>query len=146
MGFSRQEYWSGLHAILQGIFLIQGLNLCLQHRQADSLPSEPPGKPLVYPSLPAIHNTHNLLCFSALGSSLTSLRGDSYSSSKAQPQAPLLCRVVVLYLSFPVSLFISSPDCQALEASDPILVISATPKPIPLTKWAHRKCLTDEDG
>ena len=26
MGFSRQEYWSGL---LQGIFLTQGLNLCL---------------------------------------------------------------------------------------------------------------------
>ena len=26
MGFSRQEYWSGLHALLQGIFLSQGLN------------------------------------------------------------------------------------------------------------------------
>ena len=23
MGFSRQEYWSGWHALLQGIFLIQ---------------------------------------------------------------------------------------------------------------------------
>ena len=29
MGFSRQEYCSGLHALLQGIFLTQGLNLCL---------------------------------------------------------------------------------------------------------------------
>ena len=27
MGFSRQEYWSGLHSLLQGIFLTQGLNL-----------------------------------------------------------------------------------------------------------------------
>ena len=26
MGFSRQEYWSGCHALLQGIFLTQGSN------------------------------------------------------------------------------------------------------------------------
>ena len=26
MGFSRQEYWNGLHALLQGIFSTQGLN------------------------------------------------------------------------------------------------------------------------
>ena len=31
MGFSSQEYWSGLHALLQGIFPTQGLNLCLLH-------------------------------------------------------------------------------------------------------------------
>ena len=30
MGFSRQEYW-GCHALLQGIFLTQGLNMCLLH-------------------------------------------------------------------------------------------------------------------
>ena len=29
MGFSRQEYWSGLHFLLQGIFPTQGSNLCL---------------------------------------------------------------------------------------------------------------------
>ena len=29
MGFSRQEYWSGCHFLLQEIFLTQGLNLCL---------------------------------------------------------------------------------------------------------------------
>ena len=29
MGFSRQEYWSGLHALLQS-FLTQGLNQCLR--------------------------------------------------------------------------------------------------------------------
>ena len=28
-GFSRQEYWSGLPALLQGIFPTQGLNVCL---------------------------------------------------------------------------------------------------------------------
>ena len=50
VGFSRQEYWSGLpaQALLQGIFPSQGLNshlLCLLHQQADSLPLVPPGKP-----------------------------------------------------------------------------------------------------
>ena len=36
----------GCHALLQGIFLTQELNLSLLHLlQADSLPTEPPGKP-----------------------------------------------------------------------------------------------------
>ena len=37
----------GCHALLQGIFLTQGLNpglLCLQHWQTCSLPLAPPGK------------------------------------------------------------------------------------------------------
>ena len=29
MEFSRQEYWSGSHSLLQGISLTQGSNLCL---------------------------------------------------------------------------------------------------------------------
>ena len=39
----------GCHAFLQGIFLIQGLNLChliLLHWQAGSLKLAPPGKPI----------------------------------------------------------------------------------------------------
>ena len=50
MGFSRQEYWSGCHALLQEIFLDQGSNprlLCLLHWQVGSLPLAPPGKPFV---------------------------------------------------------------------------------------------------
>ena len=35
------------HFLLQGIFLTQGANPGLLHVQADSLPSEPPGKPTV---------------------------------------------------------------------------------------------------
>ena len=31
MGFSRQEYWSGLHSLLQGIFMTQGFNPGLLH-------------------------------------------------------------------------------------------------------------------
>ena len=37
MGFPRQEYWSGLHFLLQGIFPTQGLNMRLLHWQVDSL-------------------------------------------------------------------------------------------------------------
>ena len=47
MGFSRQEYWSGLPFPCPGIFLTQGLNPALQ---ADSLLSEAPGKFLVIDS------------------------------------------------------------------------------------------------
>jgi len=36
----------GCHFLLQRIFLTQGSNLHLPHWQVDSLPSEPPGKPL----------------------------------------------------------------------------------------------------
>ena len=44
MGFSRQEYWSGCHALLQVIFLTQGSNLHLLHLlhwQVGSLPLVP---------------------------------------------------------------------------------------------------------
>ena len=48
MGFSRQEYWSGLPCPPSGLFLTQGLNprlLSLLHWQAGSLPLAPLGKP-----------------------------------------------------------------------------------------------------
>ena len=46
IGFSRQEYWRGCHFLLHGIFLNQGSNPGFPALQADSLPSEPPGKPI----------------------------------------------------------------------------------------------------
>ena len=48
MEFSRQEYWSGCHFLLQGIFLpTEGLNLHLLHLpQVDSLLLSQLGKPL----------------------------------------------------------------------------------------------------
>ena len=45
-GFPRQEYWSGLLFLLQGIFPTQGLNPCLLHWQVDSLPPSHQGSPL----------------------------------------------------------------------------------------------------
>ena len=47
MRFSRKEYWSGLPRPPPGIFPTQGLNPCLPASpalQADSLPTETPGK------------------------------------------------------------------------------------------------------
>ena len=66
MEFSRQEYWSGLHALLRGIFPSQGLNprlLCLLHWQAGPLPLVPPGK-AHFPGVAAfsqIRQLHNFL-------------------------------------------------------------------------------------
>ena len=44
MGFSRQEYWSGLPCPSPGIFPTQGSNLWLLHWQTGSLPLVPPRK------------------------------------------------------------------------------------------------------
>ena len=44
MGFSRQEYWSGVPFPFPGDLPDQGLNLGLLHCRQMLLPSEPPGK------------------------------------------------------------------------------------------------------
>ena len=44
--FSRQEYWSGLPFPSAGDLPDPGIQLMSPALQADSLPSEPPGKPL----------------------------------------------------------------------------------------------------
>ena len=45
MGFSRQEYWSGLPFPSPGDLADPGIKLRSPTLQADSLPAEPPGKP-----------------------------------------------------------------------------------------------------
>ena len=45
VGFPKQEYWSGLPCPLPGDLPNQGIELRPPALQADSLPSEPPGKP-----------------------------------------------------------------------------------------------------
>ena len=45
MGFSRQEYWSGLLCLPPGDLPNPGIEPRSPALQADSLPSEPPGKP-----------------------------------------------------------------------------------------------------
>ena len=46
-GFSRQEYWSGLPLPPPGDLPDPGMELGSPTQQADSSPSEPPGKPTV---------------------------------------------------------------------------------------------------
>ena len=46
LGFSRQEYWSGLPCPPPGDLPDPGTKPGSPALQADSLPSEPPGKPL----------------------------------------------------------------------------------------------------
>ena len=46
MGFSRQEYWSGLPFPSPGDLPDPGIELWSPALQADSLPTETPGKPL----------------------------------------------------------------------------------------------------
>ena len=48
MGFSRQEYWSGLPSSAAGDLPDPGIKYGFPELQADSLPSEPPGKPVIY--------------------------------------------------------------------------------------------------
>ena len=67
MGFSRQEYWSGLLFPLQGIFLTQGSNLCLLHLlhwQVNSFTSEPPilYKNFQFSSFSSVAQSYPTLC------------------------------------------------------------------------------------
>ena len=48
MGFSRQEYWSGLPFPSPGYLPDQGIKPRFPVLKADSLPSEPPGKPMAH--------------------------------------------------------------------------------------------------
>ena len=97
MGLSRQEYWSGCHLLLPGLFLTQGLNLasCV----SDSLPTDPPGKTrlsrvrfFVTPSTAALHAS---LSFSVSQSLLKLM-----SIQSAMPSNHLiLCCPLLLLLS-----------------------------------------------
>ena len=57
MGFSRQEYWSGLPFPSPGDLPDPGITPGSSELQADSLPSEPPEKPDLCLLAPPIHKT-----------------------------------------------------------------------------------------
>ena len=60
MGFSRQEYWSGLPFLSPGDLPNLGIGPRSPSLQADSLPSEPPGKPQL--GHEKLENHEMLLC------------------------------------------------------------------------------------
>ena len=65
MGFSRQEYRSGCHALLQGILPTQESNpglLWLLHWQAGCLPLVPPGKPIYWHQIRSVAESCSTLC------------------------------------------------------------------------------------
>ena len=59
MGFSRQEYWSGLPFPSAGDLPNPGTEPRSPALQADSLPSEPPGKSKEYSQLTDFTHTHS---------------------------------------------------------------------------------------
>ena len=68
-GFSRQEYCSGSHALLQGIFPTQGSNphlLCLLCWQVGSLPLAPPGKASWTNTQPENNNNNEIVPFATV--------------------------------------------------------------------------------
>ena len=51
-GFPSKNTGVGCHSLLNGIFLTKGLNVhCLLYLQADSLPSQLPGKSFIIPNM-----------------------------------------------------------------------------------------------
>ena len=54
MGFCRQEYWSGLPFPSPGDLPDSGIKPRSPALQADSLLTEPPGKPQTYPTTPEV--------------------------------------------------------------------------------------------
>ena len=74
MGFSGKNTGMACHFFLQGIFLTQGSNPrspCLLHRQAGSLPSDPPGEHLAsYFSRKNFGGKHLIFCERTIASAL----------------------------------------------------------------------------
>ena len=60
MGFSRQEYWSGVPFPSPGDLPNPGIEPRSPALQADALPSEPPGKPNVHEFEQTLENPTNI--------------------------------------------------------------------------------------
>ena len=60
MGFSRQEYWSGLPCPLPGNLSDPGVEPGSPALKAGSLPSEPPENPISHPTLVSILVPHRI--------------------------------------------------------------------------------------
>ena len=94
MGFSRQEYWSGLPCPPQGDLPDPGIEPVSPALQADSLPLEPPGKP---------HRTHSnvyksMLFSQFIPSSLSHMSKSLFSISVSSIPALQIGAVPFFYL------------------------------------------------
>ena len=85
MGFSRQEYWSGLPCPSPGDLPYPGIEPEFPALEADTLTSEPPGKPGRYPNSWLHQQPPHMLCCcteGVQGSSFTSIRLDASTSAR----------------------------------------------------------------
>ena len=102
MGFSKQEYWSrlGCHAPLQGIFLTQGLNLCLLRllHCRQFFTTEPPGRPFAL--IMAIDGCEVHNCCPHLATSLMTEKPRVKRTIGKQGSTTILTQLSVLYLGF----------------------------------------------
>ena len=124
MGFSRQEYWSGLPCPPPGDLPNPGIKPRSPTLQADSLQSEPPGKPS-----PCLKNCCHFLptkCFSVtfplLSGNFPLRRQLTTSFSKTEPVQLLPNRSLTFSLYLPcfalsLSGFIIFPSCLSLSCS-----------------------------
>ena len=81
MGFSRQEYWSGLPFPSPGDLPDPGIKPRSPALQADALPSEPPGKPQYDTSIPTRKEARDqTLGLCTVGSSVETLHREGFLS------------------------------------------------------------------
>ena len=115
----------GCHALLQGIFLTQGLNphlLCLLHWQVGSLPLVPPGKPLsmgfsrqeYWSGLS--HPSPGDLPNPGIEPRSPSLQADALTSEPPGRPTPWEALLVVKYLKYPHPEGVSQKTCREKSA------------------------------
>ena len=73
MGFSRQEYWSGLPFASPGDLPDPGIEPCSPILQADSLPSEPPGTPIFMYQFHSVQSLSRVLLCNPMNCSMPGL-------------------------------------------------------------------------
>ena len=84
----------GCHALLQGIFPTQGSNPHLLHWQADSFPSEPPGKPRY------MYNDTSICCYKLLRVPWTAKRSNQSILKEINPEYSLEGLMMKLKLQY----------------------------------------------
>ena len=99
-----EEYWSGFPFLLQGMFPTQGLNLCLPHWQADSLPLSHLGSPQI--KLLRKHRSKLLATLHPLAKNWTQLSTEHspnhFSSLAVNPHFLLSKPSLIFYFNIPL--------------------------------------------
>ena len=109
MELFRQEYWSGCHALLQGIFLTQEQNrglFRLLYWQVCSLPLVPPGKPIPLSNLTCLFVNKSILRLES--------KKDEIRNTYLDISDRLACCILFVYPFNNVIQHLLKDNCQAL--------------------------------